>query len=387
MVHPIKPQPGNADDLASFVGRVAVTEKALSMLRAGMNLSLSDPRRMGKTYWLRHLREQASDFDTVIIDYEGSGSLDDILTKTVAALRASTPIHTRVGKWLAGHFEGVEVITGPVRIKAGVAQESRVKLLADVLGKIGQDVDQKVLICMDEVPLALRNLSRSGHPEDANLLLQTLRQLRSDVPSIRWVLAGSIGFHHVLAECGATEGELNNLDPIHLGPLSGPEADELTVRLGEGIGRELDGSAVARMYERTTGIPYLIHQVAKQLDTGSRDPVVVGEIDEAIEDYIDDPDESRAYAHVLTRLEINFDTADVTIARRVLDFLAERAGAGASRADIHDSLDVTDVEQFTRVLALLTQDHYLQKKGRTYSWRYEALRYFWARRRDLVDRP
>ena len=51
-LEPIEPQPGSDRDPANFVGRAAITSQARKRLQVGANLLLTDPRRMGKTFWM-----------------------------------------------------------------------------------------------------------------------------------------------------------------------------------------------------------------------------------------------------------------------------------------------------------------------------------------------
>ena len=64
-LQPITPQPNDRDP-NNFVGRVAITERARNHLKNGTNLLLSDPRRMGKTFWLRTFAAQEKAFDATL---------------------------------------------------------------------------------------------------------------------------------------------------------------------------------------------------------------------------------------------------------------------------------------------------------------------------------
>jgi len=95
---------------------------------------------------------------------------------------------------------------------------------------------------MDEVPVAIGNIARNEGANEANLLLQTLRALRRRGSRLRWIVCGSVGFHHVLRHCGATQGVLNDLVNLPLGPLEPRDATELAQRLFLGIGRKRTGT-------------------------------------------------------------------------------------------------------------------------------------------------
>lgn len=195
---------------------------------------------------------------------------------------------------------------------------------------------------------------------------------------------GSIGFHHVLAACGTTAGDLNDLDNLPLGPLTESEGAELAQRLLLGIRGAAAEGAVDRLIERTGSIPYLLHKVASLLDDGSGSPVTGVDIDEAFEEFIDDPDEFQSFAHLLTRLEPNYG-ADAKLARQILNEALSADNAWFEIEGLRSGID--QPERFDDVLADLVSDHYLTQRGRSVRWRYPALQYIWARRAMIWDRP
>lgn len=83
---PISPQPGSASDPAHFVGRHRTTRLARQLLHDGANLALTDPRRMGKTYWMRYLCATTHEFAVVRIDYEGVRTVREFLVRTAQAI-------------------------------------------------------------------------------------------------------------------------------------------------------------------------------------------------------------------------------------------------------------------------------------------------------------
>lgn len=86
MNKPIKPQPGSNPDPADFVGRVKTSSIAQRKLLAGNNLALTDPRRMGKSFWMTYFCRTTDDFVPVMIDYEGVTTAEEFLIRTAEAL-------------------------------------------------------------------------------------------------------------------------------------------------------------------------------------------------------------------------------------------------------------------------------------------------------------
>lgn len=380
-MEPILPQPGSASDPKDFVGRRATTERATRALLAGENLSLTDPRRMGKSFWIGHLCATTIEFTAIKIDYEGVSTAETFLTRTVEALSQHNSIGVKVKHRLLTLFDGVDVDLGPVTVKTTARATPVSKLLTDVVMSLNNATDQKpVLVCMDEVPLAIRNIAANDSTQTAHEVLQTLRYLRQSASNIRWIVAGSVGFHHVLRLCGASEGDVNDLNNLPLGPLQDDDSRELVQRLLLGIGRSASPQAIDLWIAVTGGIPFLIHKVANLLDDGSDAEIDPAGVEAAFDEFIADRDESRAVTHLLTRLESTY-AEHAPLARKILD-LAATIDEPIHPFGFDARFDVT-VDQVNTVLDWLVDDHYLLERHRKFEWRYNVLRTIWRHRRRL----
>ncbi len=385
-MEPIHPQPGSARDPRHFVGRQDATLTATRRLKDGTSLLLNDPRRMGKTYWLTYFADRTEDFLPIIIDYEGVASRDSFLLRTVDALRKNQGLGPTFKTWLRAWFDNTdtEIGAGPLSVKVALQHQPSAKILEQTLAAVAEKAPRTVLICMDEVPLAILAIARNEGPASARELLETLRLLRQGQANIRWIMAGSVGFHHVLAECQTTPGDLNDLDNLHLGPLTESEAAELATRLVLGIGATGTPQIIGRLVERSGGIPFLLHKIVSLIADSRPLELTEAFVDEAFEEFIDDPDEFRAFAHVLARLEPTYGI-QADLARRILD-VTVRANNDWVPAS-HVSAVLEDPDAFDGVVENLISDHYLVRHGSSVRWRYPVLQYIWARRRNLWDRP
>lgn len=374
-MEPLLPQPGSSIDPSNAVGRHGTTERARAELLSDNNLGLTDPRRMGKTVWLDMFCAAPGDgLEAVKIDFEGTRTSEEFLLRTVAELATHRSLPRRAGTKLKALFEGIDVeAPGLVKVKVGVSTRSPTDLLSETIGSIDDHLGGEALlvIAMDEVPLAIGNIARNEGPDAANQLLQTLRGLRRRGSRLRWIVCGSVGFHHVLRHCGSTEGVLNDLVNLPLGPLEKAEARELAQRLLLGIERIADEAAVNALVEQGGRIPYVIHALAHGLQDAGTGRVVVGDVARAFVAFMDDRDDSRAVTHLLTRLE-PFYGERVDDAKKILDRVATEG-----------SLDTASLQADDEILDDLIDDHYLIERDRTMSWRYDVLRKIWVHRRRL----
>ena len=220
-LRPLLPQPGSTIDPRNAVGRRRTTERARRESRAGNNLGLNDPRRMGKTVWLDLFCADPGDgLEAVKIDFEGVSTCEAFLVRTVSALSKHQALPVQAMRKITALFDNVE-ISGPLGVKVGVSTRPPNDLLDETVQSVDDHLDDAVLlvIAMDEVPIAIGNIAGKEGPEAANQLRQTLRGLRRRGSRLRWIVCGSIGFHHILRKCDATEGLVNDLINLPLGPM------------------------------------------------------------------------------------------------------------------------------------------------------------------------
>lgn len=368
---PLRPQPGSQIDPRNAVGRSKTTARARRELAEGNNLLLNDPRRMGKTVWLDMFCLEPGDGLTAVkIDYEGVQSGEEFLLRTVDGLYEHRSVPSKAREKFGALFERLETV-GPITVKAGVRARSRTDLLAETIRGVDDHVSDGTLlvIAMDEVPIAIANVAQNESADAAGQLLQTLRQLRRRESKLRWIVCGSIGFHHVLRHCNTTEGAVNDLISLPLGPLETEEASELARRLLLGIERSGDDDVIDALVQHAGAIPFLLHALAHRLDDTGNGPISVEHVGDAFLDFLDERDESKAVTHLLTRLEPHYKER-TKAAEALLDDVAMHGPISSPTDDIE-------------LLDHLIDDHYLVEKRGTVSWRYDVLRRIWMHRRRL----
>lgn len=382
---PIHPQPGSSIDPADAVGRARVTERARREFVAGNNLGINDPRRMGKTVWLDVLcHDPGPGLRAVKVDYEGVRSSDELLLRTVKALHGFQGLPRRARARLSAFFSGVDAegtVPGTgIAVRVGVAGRAPTDLLGEVAQAVADALDEGELlvVAMDEVPIAIDNIAANEGPAAAHQVLQALRDLRRRPDRLRWIVCGSIGFHHVLRRCGATEGVTNDLVNLPLGPLDEAEAQELAARLCLGIRRSADVQVVDALVEAAGGIPFLLHALAHRLHEAAAGPITLADVEGAWDGFVADRDESRAVTHLLSRLDQMYgDRAEV--ARAVLDRVAVDGPVATAVL-----VDAFAAEPVAVVLDDLVDDHYVEEATGVVRWRYEPLRRIWVHRRRLA---
>ena len=394
---PIVPNPGSELDPANFVGRRAETDRALEMLKAGQNIVLSDPRRMGKTFWtvaLANQMSQGSQFQPVRIDYQGVQTTQEFLLRSVEHLAKTRHLPHRFVRYLRTWFNNVEVTVSqrPVTIKKVAEAIDPLVLLERLLQQLGQSVDKvkkpTLVIIMDEVPDAVLSIAEHGQVADGKNLLKRLRYLRGANPAIRWIVAGSVGFHHVWNRCGAGGDVINDLNPLGFGPLDPTEAATLTRRLALGIARQIEDEAVTAMVKVTGGMPWLIQKLSDALRYGQNNvrlsqEITAQEVGERFSAFIADRDQSHDVTHFVTRITQYYPKDEAKLAYSILDWAAQEDAGWRELADLPAALG--QHERFQAVIDNLVNDHYLSpsEDGQRVRWRYDFIRSIYHQRRWL----
>lgn len=380
---PIRPNTGGELQPSDIVGRDELVEELLSN---GQSVRIEDPRRMGKTCVLRLLASHHREERPIIhVSVQGFRTADEIVLDIGRALNRHIGRFARF-KGLKGLFATAEVGAGPVTFTAALEKQNAMYKLEQLLGTLsGQFGDGELIIAIDELPWAISNIARNpepGHgPSEASALLQSLQRLRAGYPDIRWVVAGSIGFHHVLRQAGETNAVLTGLTPMSCGPLLAGPSHELASRLLLGAGLER-GEAINTAISETSGrIPFIAHHLVDLLaQHPSPSPDVVSEVFDA---FARDRQRSAELTHLLQRLDQYMDRADARIAESCLDACATAgtSGDGLAIEDFADLAPSADGDQLRRILHWLEDDHYLISTTSGYRWRYDVLRRVWVTRR------
>jgi len=395
---PIDPNPGSELDPANFVGRQGVNQRAAAMLAAKQNILLGDPRRMGKSFWIVAFADTMNRRGTwrvVRIDYQGVDTVEEFLRMTVEHLAKSQRLPERFLQYIGALFDNTEakVALGPVTLKKAVRDSGTqpAHILENILIRLNDDIRADgqaapLVIAMDEVADAVLSIAERDQMEAANLL-RRLRHLRQVASHIRWIVAGSVGFHHVLGRCGVVEDVISDLSNLVFGPLDAADSAVLSRRLALGIHRPIDEAAIERMFTLTDGLPHLIQKLCDTMRFGDHaerltSPITAAEVEERFEAFLGDRDQSRDVTQYVSRID-RYYGRDASTAFDILDWVTAGPPAGRPLAELPPSLGQRP--EFARTLRNLVDDHYLENPGPgpdgRATWRYQVIRAIYLRRR------
>lgn len=382
----IVPQPGGLLDASKVIGRDQLISDLLTNSLAGSHHYLGDPRRMGKTAVLRRLRNQSTDgVLTVLVDLSGVGTVDQAVIRILSAIAESSDVSGDARNRISLYLENAaEIDAGPVLPTDLFNTVGPLPALRDTLERIAAGFateNSMMIIGLDEITLAVQNIAQLD-PVGANRFLQTLRMLRSSLPGVSWILAGSIGLHHAVRSAGATMSLFDDLRHVEVGPLEGDGAAELIRAIGRGIGREFEVDAVDELVKLTDGLPMLLHGVTNEISSAGIGLVDGESIRRAFETYIASQ-ASLDWHHVFERFGLYYSDPD--LAFQILDSLAVK-DEPVTFEDLREIVGTEpesppDRSALLETLDDLVADGYLASD--TLKWRYESLRRIWISRRRL----
>lgn len=258
--------------------------------------------------------------------------------------------------------------------------------LIDVSRALGGDT--RLLLAWDEVPdTVLGIIGREGAGAAAKLLA-VLRRFRDGpaAPSIRWLVTGSVGFHHALRDLERGDALVNDLDNLPLEPLSHAWAVWLAASLLAGAGVQADDAAAEELARVSGGIPYLSHLIAKEARDRRLTSLEADDVEPLFDRAVNDLDQSQHATHFLSRLD-DYYGEWAPIAEWILDRVVVQPStrteleAAASQAGVV----LASPDQLRIVLNWLTLDHYIANHGGPaprYEWRYAPLARIWRIRRS-----
>ena len=217
-------------------------EREIGEIWKGLETSsvlLSAPRRFGKTSIMVALADRPkTDWQTHYLDVEWIKGPEDFVAEIMAALleqHGSRELLQRVGEIVGralDRIEEVEVIKVKLALRKSLQEDWQDK--GKALIKLLREVEQRIILIVDELPLLLLKIAKKEGPEHAEEFLFWLRGLRY-IPElhdrVRWVFGGSIGIEKVLQRVGAGTKTINDLYVLRIREFSDETAKEFVKAL------------------------------------------------------------------------------------------------------------------------------------------------------------
>lgn len=358
---------------------------AWDLVGTGHDLLLLDPRRVGKTSFLRRL-SASSAHSVAELSVESAFTEAQIVAEIYRVAAGAEPrVAAALGKGqlrtLAGRILKVGAFGCEVELADLVAKGGWQALGEELLAALNDTGDW--LILLDELPLALRRLAGLGPSGDVRetpegvarveQLLAWLRHARQRPGTrVRWVLAGSIGLDTLARRWGLSE-QVQDLRLLRLGALPEEDAERFVAWAAERLRLRLEPAAGAEIV-RAVGWPIPFHlglviqELADRRATGS-----AAEIELALGALLE-RDRRTHFDPWDQRLDRQFTPSQASLARRLLAAVC-RDPRGSSIPHLRLRLE----PDFAFVADALIHDGYLVEVGSRLQFRSPLLRRWWQR--------
>ena len=386
-VRPMAITTGGQLDLVDVAGRDATIARWWADLEQG-SLRLNEPRRLGKSAALALMVSRPpAGWQAVYTSFQDINTVADMVATTLTSLAGlrgrGVRIADRVKQYLSGF--SVEMAGAAVTLNPAFARRPLDALTAALDDVIEHLDGEQLLLAWDEVPDMVRGIRlREGEAAAREMLLGLRRYLDgSGGRRIRWIMTGSVGFHHVLHDLPGTDSLVNNLGSAVLGPLDPGWARWLAASLYAGAGVAVDAAALDQAAVITDGIPFLIQHLAKFARDSRLTSVIGVDLQIHLDAYASSEDRSQQLTPMLTRLS-DYYGDDAEVAEWLLDRIAAAPRSRTELVASAGAMTLPSDSRLRRILTNLKLDHYLEQDlggPARFHWKYPALARFWRTRR------
>ncbi|MFZ4703554.1 MAG: hypothetical protein ACOYMG_26220 [Candidatus Methylumidiphilus sp.] len=201
-------------------GRCAETAAIFRRFDAGKNLLMPGPRRLGKTFVLERLEERAQgiDYHAVRLDVAPCQNPQAFFTKLAEAIEAKLG-----NKLVQQGKQRISQILSPRNQSASTLPQALLSVdwenyATNLIETLASDKN-KWMILLDELPIFLLRLHEQADGfSQARRIMYWLREICLRLPTLRWLITGSIGIEPLARE-GNYQGSLTDFERFELQPL------------------------------------------------------------------------------------------------------------------------------------------------------------------------
>lgn len=273
---------------AYFCDREKETEMLLETLRNGRNITLTSPRRLGKTGLIKHvfhlLRQQDPKTVAIYIDLYPTESLNDFtqaFSSAVLGQLDSSPV--KVLKRIASLFKGlrpnltVDQVTGQPKVGLDIAAGTEAGTLEQVFSYLKQ-TGKTCYIAFDEFQQIAR------YPEQNVEAL--LRSYIQDLHNVHFIFSGSQA--HMLGEMFLSPKRpfYQSTSEITIGTIDEEAYFDFAAAFFKDQGRGLPKDVFHQVYDLYEGYTWYIQMVLNRLYAKADRPLVEELVQESIRDIL-----------------------------------------------------------------------------------------------------
>lgn len=373
---------GQAARKEDFWGRERELENIWDAIESGSHILLVAPRRVGKTSIMyKIIDEPLSNYIALYVDVESSYSENEFwkkLFKNMTNEDFSKTFGNRA-KQLFGFIKTIKIDSiSSNGVKFGESKEVE---YFEAFKQLIENIDDgtKLIIMVDEFAQAIENIIKKGKVDEAETLLQNMRELRQNdkiSDKVKFIYAGSIGLESVAKKIDSSK-HINDLNSIPINTLEIPEAKEFAIKLAQNNAINISDKQIDYILEKIEWlIPFHIQIIMQGLKFLRKAVLLNEDIDKAFSSVI----EHRNYfEHWESRLK-TFKDNEYKFAKEILNLISMHGTIKIT--EIYNCADKHLVDQEAtakEVLHSLSYDGYINNNENVGEYRFNSamLKMWW----------
>ena len=248
-----------------------------------------------------------------------------------------------------------------------------------------------VILMLDEFPKMLWNLIQNGSHQQAEEILDELRNIRERYEKrskLRFIYCGSIGMNlvisHLVKQFNYTGAPLNNMYHYIVQEMSPDDATLLIRHLMMKNNLDLEDGLVSYLATACSCLPFFIDRVIIQIKLSFNGvPITQTRIDEIVDKFISGRGNNTQFNHFTERIDAYYDEKDKRIAHELLRILCksnELLDSETLQNLVKHKIEADDFE-ISKILIDLYEDMYVDRivvgESISYQFRFILLKKWW----------
>lgn len=376
-----------------YYPRTEIVNDIWQELERGSYVLISAPRRVGKTSVMRDI--EANPRGNYKVKFESVQAVTSEIDfyKTLYRLVLNClNTSSKASKWLAAYMKTkkiTEITTSGVKI--GDAELDYRQEINAIFKELDSNSETIVLL-LDELPEVLFRLYKEGKKDEAIAILNQLRTWRqSDFKKLQFVLAGSVGIHHVVKIVEGRTSSLNDLTQAICCPLDRSEAlNYIGWATGNGATVQYNENQRGYLLDKVAGYytPYFINLMLDEVNKIARkraDSIIIeSDIDRA---FVNVEKDNQHFRDWKNRLKAYMAPSDFDFVNEILTHISHRDSINIQviydKATKHKKTN-----DYMELMDDLERDGYItasSEGSQTYIFISPFLKAFWKRNNPIYN--
>ena len=366
---------GPAAEGSFYFARPYLEERFWKKIKESHHLSITAPRRVGKSSFMLHLLKNDRDgYFCIYIITESINEPNEFFKKIYKTLLKRLNTGGKFKQFIEDLYKRLDIRKiSMTEIEFGKNEIDYYEEILLLCREV-KDSDIRIVLMIDEFSQTLENIITDQSREVAKNFLHQCRELRQnlDVKSkISFVYTGSVGLENLVHSIDEARS-INDLGHLNIPPFSKIEARSLITQIVDGDAiifteRELDYF----LNKMNWLLPYFIQLMMSELDGICKERSSQEITQEIIEEAFRNALENRSYfEHWSTRLRSIFKGHDFSCAKEILKIAA--VGKGIDAFQLQDVITKFKIEEAAPMMNILQHDGYLVKDDHSNKYRFNS---------------